>query len=268
MKRAQLIAILPLLALLGACEQAVGESSRHGGGDAVTVQRSWPAEAIETVEVSEVGGNITVEAADVSQITLVATARGHDLDLNEKDENRGIFETRIDGSTLKIGRERKRKGLRIPFVFGFGDIKIDYELKVPTRMALDVNTVNGRITTHGVDGECQATTVNGRLDIEATGRSELRATTVNGRVKAKFLTSFQGARFKTVNGSVTAVLPSNASFDIDLSQVNGDFEAAFPLSIHSNPGRRHVSGSVNGGAHELKIVTVNGDVELARLNEQ
>jgi hypothetical protein len=27
-----------------------------------------------------------------------------------------------------------------------------------------------------------------------------------------------------------------------------------------------VSGEVNGGQHELKIVTVNGDVELARLN--
>jgi DUF4097 and DUF4098 domain-containing protein YvlB len=85
-------------------------------------------------------------------------------------------------------------------------------------------------------------------------------------VRAKFLESFQGARFKTVNGGVEAILPQNASFAVDLSQVNGDFEASFPLSIHSNPGSRRVSGEVNGGRHDLKIVTVNGDVELAKLN--
>ena len=36
--------------------------------------------------------------------------------------------------------------------------------------------------------------------------------------------------------------------------------------VPANPGSRRVSGEVNGGEHELKIVTVNGDVELARLN--
>jgi DUF4097 and DUF4098 domain-containing protein YvlB len=89
---------------------------------------------------------------------------------------------------------------------------------------------------------------------------------VNGRVRAKFVREFNGARFKTVNGSVKATLPQNASFNVNLSQVNGDFEASFPLSINSHPGSRRVSGEVNGGQHPLKITTVNGDVELARLN--
>jgi DUF4097 and DUF4098 domain-containing protein YvlB len=107
--------------------------------------------------------------------------------------------------------------------------------------------------------------VNGAIDIETAGLNELRATTVNGAVKATFTRDFQGARFKTVNGGVEAFFPQNASFAVDLSQVNGDFEASFPLSIHSNPGSRRVSGEVNGGRHDLKIVTVNGDVELAKL---
>jgi hypothetical protein len=47
--------------------------------------------------------------------------------------------------------------------------------------------------------------------------------------------------------------------------VNGDFEASFPLSIHSNPGSRRVSGEVNGGKYELQITTVNGDVEVQHL---
>ena len=130
-----------------------------------------------------------------------------------------------------------------------------------------MTTVNGKIETRGIEGETRAATVNGPIDVETSGDRAISATTVNGRVNVTFLRSFHGARFKTVNGRVTAFLPPAASFNVDLSQVNGDFEASFPLSINSNPGSRRVSGSVNGGEHELRIVTVNGDIELARLSE-
>ena len=100
------------------------------------------------------------------------------------------------------------------------------------------------------------------VDLETAGTQEVSAHTVNGRVRAKFLQSFQGANLKTVNGSVDAVLPPTASFACDVAQVNGDFEASFPLSIHSHPGSRRVSGEVNGGKYDLRIVTVNGDIHL------
>src|SRR5439155_4927729 len=105
-------------------------------------------------------------------------------------------------------------------------------------------------------------TVNGTVDLETAGTQEVSAHTVNGRVRAKFLQSFQGANLKTVNGSGDAVLPPTASFACDVAQVNGDFEASFPLSIHSHPGSRRVSGEVNGGRFSLKITTVNGDIEV------
>ncbi|HKO02396.1 MAG TPA: hypothetical protein VJ032_11915 [Thermoanaerobaculia bacterium] len=65
-----------------------------------------------------------------------------------------------------------------------------------------------------------------------------------------------------MNGRVLAVLPPTASFLGDFSQVNGDFEAAFPLNIHSHPGSRRVSGDVNGGKYALRISTVNGDIKV------
>src|SRR5205814_654444 len=91
---------------------------------------------------------------------------------------------------------------------------------------------------------------------------EVTAKSVNGRILCTFKKDFQGAVFKTVNGRVVAVLPPNASFYGDFTQVNGDFEAAFPLDIHSHPGSRRVSGEVNGGKYELKITTVNGDIKV------
>jgi len=233
----------------------------------MTITRSWPAADIRQLDVFEVSGRISVEASSASDISLVATARG-DLEPKKGAENEGLFQTKVEGDTLRIGRrEHRRKGLHFPFLFERNDVEIDYVLKVPATVSLDLGTVNGRIITRGTEGSTDASSVNGTLDLETAGLKELNATTVNGRVKAKFLRSFQGARFKSVNGGVEAILPNDASFTVNLSQVNGDFEASFPLSIHSNPGSRRVSGEVNGGQHLLKIVTVNGDIELSRLND-
>lgn len=268
--------LLPIVAVTMAGAVACGRADGHTTGRSrgseakVTITRTWPAASIRQLRVFEVDGSISVEAAPTSDISLVATATG-DLEIKKGVENDGLFETTLEGDTLRIGRKehhRDRVKFHIPFLFGRDEKQIDYVLRVPPTVVLEVMTVNGRIVTRGVEGETQATTVNGKIDIETAGLNELRATTVNGTVKAKFTRDFQGARFKTVNGGVEAFFPQNASFAVDLSQVNGDFEASFPLSIHSNPGSRRVSGEVNGGRHDLKIVTVNGDVELAKLAEK
>jgi hypothetical protein len=245
------------------------DSSRrtHTTNTTVTITRSWPASSVRELRVFEVDGSVSVEASPTNEIALVATASG-DLEIKKGQENDGLFETTLEGGSLRIGQPRHRKGRHFSFfnLFRRSEKRVNYALRVPPTVTLDVNTVNGRIVTRGVSGATEAATVNGTIDIETVGTQSLEATTVNGRVRAKFLTSFEGARFKTVNGGVEAILPQSASFNVNLSQVNGDFEASFPLSIHSNPGSRRVSGEVNGGRHELKITTVNGDVQLARSN--
>ena len=262
---ATLYLLLAALVVSG-CGRAEGRTGRRADAATRTITRSWPAAEIRHLRVFEVDGSISVEASQTSEVALVATAEG-DLDLQPGKENDGLFESTLEGDTLRIGRkEHGRTKFRIPILFGRNDMRISYVLRVPATVSLSVTTVNGRIATRGANGETEAATVNGTIDVETSGREELQATTVNGRVRAKFLESFQGARFKTVNGGVEAILPKDASFNVNLSQVNGDFEASFPLSIHSNPGSRRVSGEVNGGQYELKIVTVNGDVELTRLN--
>ena len=264
--RRRLLFVVPAALLLAGCEvreRVVGPKRT------VTVNRSWPASQINEIRVRSSNGSVTVEAAPTDQITLVATATGRALEPKEGVENKGLFETAIDGDVLRIGRRDRSRRRHFDFLFfdRDGRAQVSYKLRVPATVSLDMATVNGRIVTRGVEGETEASTVNGSIDVEVAGTNELEATTVNGRVQAKFTRTFQGARFKTVNGTVRATLPDDASFMVDLAQVNGDFEASFPVSIHSQPGSRRVSGEVNGGQHRLKIVTVNGAVRLARLND-
>lgn len=250
-----------LVLLTGVLATACG-GVRTGAEREVTVERHWPIAEIERLKVAEVDGSVSIEATPGTEITLVAKVRG-DLEPKANVDNHGYFESTVNGDTLRIGRQENRK-IRF-FLFDDDDIEIDYILRVPPSVSIDINTVNGRIATRGMEGETEVASVNGKIDVETPGTSELYATTVNGRVRAKFLRSFQGAKFKSVNGRIEAILPNDASFAVDLSQVNGDFEATFPLSIRSNPGSRRVSGEINGGRYDLKIVTVNGDIELMRL---
>ncbi len=224
----------------------------------VHIARTFDASAIKRIELREVDGEIRIDAAAPNTISLDATVHSWMKRPDPKKDNQGFFETSVDGDTLIIGRHE-----RVHFSFFNRDrLSIDYELKVPPQLAIDIRTVNGRIVTRGVDGATAVTTVNGSIDIETPGSSELTAHTVNGRIETKFDRTFQGASLKTVNGRVSATLPAGASFVGNFTQVNGDFEAAFPLTIHSNPGSRRVTGEVNGGEHELKITTVNGDIKL------
>lgn len=229
-----------------------------------TIVRRWPAAAIRNIEVVNVDGSVDVEAGPPNEVSLVARVRSIGVEPRIKNENQGFFETDLSGDTLRIGQERRRVHVGFPLVFRT-KLQIDYALRVPQQVALNLKMINGRVSTRGVNGESEVTTVNGPIEIETAGTNELSAHTVNGSVNAKFLRDFHGARLKTVNGGVHAQLPQSASFTCDLSQVNGDFEAAFPLSIHSNPGSRRASGEVNGGQYELQITTVNGDVEVQHL---
>ncbi|MEO6259700.1 MAG: DUF4097 family beta strand repeat-containing protein [Thermoanaerobaculia bacterium] len=226
----------------------------------VRIERQWPAQTIRRIEVREIDGAITVDAGSANSISLNAQVRS-DKEPAAKAENQGFFMTQIEGDTLVIGRRREHNTV----VFGFwgrNDTRVDYALHVPANVEVDLHTVTGRITTHGVAGETRATTVNGVVDIESPGSSEVEAKAVNGRIEARFLNEFHGASLKTVNGGVNLVLPASASFAGDFSQVNGDVEAAFPLNIRSHPGSRRVSGEVNGGKYALRITTVNGDIRI------
>ncbi|HUP49136.1 MAG TPA: DUF4097 family beta strand repeat-containing protein [Thermoanaerobaculia bacterium] len=250
--RSRSVYLLGAALLLSGC--VAGERHR------VTVTREWPAAGIERVEVRGVNGGLRVEAADTDRVSLVAKVKARGI-APRQGENRGYFSTEISGNTLRI--EQKKRIVRVSFPFRIGSqLEIDYALRVPRRLALDLTTVNGRIATRGMSGDARLRSVNGAIDAEVAGTEGLQAQTVNGRIRASFTDDFRGAQLKTVNGSVQAVLPASASFTCDLAQVNGDFEASFPLSIHSHPGRRRVSGEVNSGRYQLKITTVNGSVRL------
>ena len=158
------------------------------------ITRTWPADGIKRLDLHEVDGSVDIEGTNNNEISLIADVRERGFHSDPNKENKGYFESRVEGDTLSIGRHGDRH-IHIGW-FSRKSIYVDYVIRVPKSVALEVRTVNGR-------------------------------------VKCRFLQAFQGASLKTVNGSVDAELPPNASFACDLSQVNGDFEASFAMSSTS-----------------------------------
>ena len=127
-----------LYLLLALAAVACGREGRTGRDTGtVTVNRTWPAAAIRELEVFEIDGSVTVDAVAGNEISLVAKASG-DLELKPGEENQGLFETSLDGQTLRIGRRehRRSRGFDIDVLFGRDDMEIDYVLRVPASVSL------------------------------------------------------------------------------------------------------------------------------------
>ena len=110
------------------------------------IQRTWPVGAIRHIDVREIDGAINIEAGSDTEIVMDANVRSGRAPRN-REENQGYFTTEVSGDTLVIGRRNEHRGFHF---FSFGnETRVDYDLRVPTTVALDLRTVNGRIATHG-----------------------------------------------------------------------------------------------------------------------
>lgn len=69
---------------------------------------------------------------------------------------------------------------------------------------------------------------------------------------------------ETVNGSVVLGLPSNASADLKVHNMNGDLLSDFPVSsTEATPGSRAFHGRIgHGGGGPISVRTVNGGIRL------
>lgn len=244
--------------LLGGCH--VSDVSRKS----VTIEQSWPAGQIETVNLRGHNGSVRIVAGAEDTINLQAKVRArHD---NAEERIRKFVNPEIKDGTLYIGERRsgRRRVVILPF-FRAEDAAIAYVLSVPPRMNLEITNVNGSMKIEGVAGRSALKSVNGSIEVSTPG-GEVTAKTVNGRVRADFLDEFRGAKLGTVNGSITVSLPPNASFRTDVSQVNGSFKSNVPMTVRStNPIEGESEGAPSTAMqakYPLELTTVNGSVTV------
>ena len=200
-------------------------------------------------EVVQENGNVTI-CAIWNNNSRCEDGGYQSLRNNENNRNRTTVKfTVLVTKGLKVGANSVNGGVSVR----------DVGAEVRAR------TVNGGVEVRNAGGRVRANSVNGTVDVN-TAVGPVSAETVNGDVEAR-MTSLQGndpMDFKTVNGSVTIVVPARFDADFRFDTVHGGIESDFPMTLTGRFGPRHARGTIGSGGRDIRASSVNGSIELRK----
>jgi hypothetical protein len=149
---------------------------------------------------------------------------------------------------------------------GHSDARVDFVVNVPAGVNVDLASINGPVQSSGTSGTVEAKVVNGDINI-ASHQGALDLVTVNGSVSAALdtLPATGDISLKSVNGSITAVLPPQLAGFVNLETVAGTVSNGFAVTSDGPVNPRHLSGTIGtGGTRHVDLSTVHGTVTLLK----
>jgi DUF4097 and DUF4098 domain-containing protein YvlB len=144
---------------------------------------------------------------------------------------------------------------------------VSYEVFVPRRADLSVETKNGGISIAEVNGRIDFSAVNGGVVLKRVGGAVRGSTTNGGLVIELGGDRWDGESLdvSTTNGGVIMSVPENYSARLETGTVNGSVSVDFPVTVQGQITKQVALNLGSGGAM-VKATTTNGGVRLKRLN--
>jgi len=143
---------------------------------------------------------------------------------------------------------------------------VSYEVFVPRRADLSLETHNGGIAIADVNGKIDFTALNGGVVLKRVGGA-VRGSTTNGGL----MIQLSGDRWdgesmdvSTTNGGVILSVPENYSAHIETGTVNGGVNTEFPVTVKGEVTKQIALNLGSGGA-TVRAMTTNGGVHLKKL---
>lgn len=157
---------------------------------------------------------------------------------------------------------------------------LDLSIYVPRNFSLKLNSTQGDVEVHGIEGELEVSAVNGDIELLDVAGSVV-VNSVNGDIEVELNRIFEGVpmSFTGVNGDMEITLPADASFSAKMKTEWGDIYTNFDMEIERSPvkteardddGRYKVAvnkwvyGNVNGGGPEFLFKTLHGDISIRK----
>jgi DUF4097 and DUF4098 domain-containing protein YvlB len=144
---------------------------------------------------------------------------------------------------------------------------VSYEVFVPRRADLSIETTNGGIAIADVNGRIDFNAMNGGVVLKRVGGT-VRGSTMNGGL----VVELAGDRWdgdsldvSTTNGGVILSVPENYSANLQTGTVNGSVSVDFPITVQGKINKQIAVNLGSGGAM-VKAMTTNGGVHLKRAN--
>ena len=232
-------------------------------------------QAGQTLEIKGVNGNVRAEGTSGNQVEVVASKQWRksdpkDVEIRVIEHAGGVTICAVYPSPDASQPNDCQPGRGGRMNVNNNDVSVDFTVKVPAGVRFAGRTVNGEVEAERIGSDVEATTVNGSINVSASGIAE--ATTVNGSINAAMGNAnwANELKFNTVNGSIILDFPSSLSADLRAETLNGDISSDFPMNAQSaqeerRPGRpKRMQATIGGGGRQLSLKTVNGDIQIKR----
>ncbi len=274
MRKLSLLALVLSVGLsVAACDIQAGENGHFSvdiasGKATDTWSRTYTVAEGGRFELINVNGRITAESTDGKDVVVEGkrTAKGRSDEAAKELLGKLEIREEVGGSTVRVES-------RPPRTSGFGGHEIEWTVKVPKGLTVDLRTINGGVRIDGLSGEIHAKTTNGGVKGHNIIPETIEATSVNGGVEIELgapLDSTDSIDISTVNGGVTLSMPSESKATISARCVNGgvrvsDLDIKRDEETHEFERKRRLSGTLNGGGAQVNVSTTNGGVRLLRV---
>jgi hypothetical protein len=247
------------------------------------------AEGLNSLELKTINGSVKITGSDTDTVHIVAfrTVRSIDKEGGEAYREKFCPVVQRKGDMLVVDTYRPEKNKSKPrYIKGS---QMSYEVSLPARFEMRVETVNGSVKVNEVQGRASLHTVNGSVELTASEGGEVKAETVNGKISVRSPRLMSKSDIETVNGSIEVKVEDALEGELRAKTVNGSIklkvpgDASFHLraetamsgSIHTDwgkPDRSHkrfgksYEIDVNGGGKSVKLGTTNGSIRVERID--
>jgi DUF4097 and DUF4098 domain-containing protein YvlB len=144
---------------------------------------------------------------------------------------------------------------------------VSYEVFVPRRADLSLETHNGGIAIADVNGRIDFSAVNGGVVLKRVGGAVKGSTTNGGLVVELSGDRWDGETLdvSTTNGGVIMSVPENYSAHVETGTVNGGVSTDFPVTVQGKITKQLALNLGSGGA-TVRAMTTHGGVHLKKAN--
>lgn len=142
---------------------------------------------------------------------------------------------------------------------------VSYEIFVPRRQDVSIETHNGGIAISEVNGKIDFEATNGGVVLRRVGGAVRGSTTNGGLVIELAGDRWDGETLdvSTTNGGVVMTVPENYSAHLETGTVNGGINVDFPVTVQG-PINKQLAVNLGSGGPTVKATTTNGGVRIRR----
>jgi DUF4097 and DUF4098 domain-containing protein YvlB len=241
-----------------------------------TFKKRIPVSAGGLLSVDNSNGSVEVVSWDQDEVEIIAHKK---VNASGKEDAQRMMEkleirVREDGSDIKVETVSPRKYGRSGGFFNWifdgstSSYSVSYELRVPRRFDVNLESTNGNVEAREIDGRIRMETTNGKINASGI-RGMVRCSTTNGSIVVRLdqVTDNDEMTFKSTNGSIKLYLPESYSGFVDLKTTNGRIDSEFDITEkYDSDKRKRIRGMIGNGDGSVTCKTTNGGIDLIRNN--